>query len=41
MYLGNMWPVTGVDKILNAVEKDELRNVLVVIAGAGTMRKDL
>ncbi len=41
MYLGNIGPVAGIDFLIDAFVKANLKNCRLVIAGAGSMKKTL
>ena len=41
MYLGNIGPVAGVDLLLKAFAKGNLKNARLVIAGSGSMKESL
>lgn len=41
MYLGNLGPVAGVDLLINAFSKADLKNCKLVIAGSGSMKDSL
>jgi glycosyltransferase involved in cell wall biosynthesis len=41
MYLGNIGPVAGVDLLINAFSKADLKDCKLVIAGSGSMKESL